>query len=161
MALCLPPVSAAGPGTTRTEVAHRFSIFFRSEAPSRIRSRPLGWSPRQGARSRACVQPSRRSACSPAPPGTINVENFPIFFRSPGSGAGVAFARGGWVCGARALVVFWQRARVARTRTPARGGHRGGGLSSTLPDVLLCPSRLRSRCPHSDARSRSGCLPFA
>jgi hypothetical protein len=59
----------------------------------------------------AAVLPYRKE------PGEI----FSIFFRPSGSGAGVVGGSGGRV----------YRARVARNRAAARGGHRGGG--STWP----------------------------
>ena len=61
--------------------------------------------------------PRRRSARSPAPPGAILEEFFHIF-------SGVR-RRCGWPL---PVAVGVYRARVARIRSPRRGGHRGGGL---------------------------------
>ena len=57
-------------------------------------------------------------AFSPAPPRAI-LEDFSYFFGRPARCEGPCASGGGWC---------FMRARVARIRSPRRGGHRGGGL---------------------------------
>ena len=61
-----------------------------------------------------------------------NLGIFPIIFRLSCSGEGCSSPLAVGVYRARTWGFFWQRARVARNRAPARGGHRGGGSRQSV-----------------------------